>query len=273
MSITASHISFSYGSHRVLDDLNFHIPDGSLVSVLGPNGVGKSTLFRCILGLERHYHGDISVDGIAIDTIPIKQRARLISYIPQNHRPAFQFRVEDVVLMSTEAHLSRFQVPGKQERLRAAQALERVGISHLAPCSYVEISGGEQQLVLIARALAQQAKTIVMDEPTSALDFGNTTRVLSCIRDLASNGYCIVQSTHHPDQAFLYSDYTMVIKGGRLFRFGKPQDVITREVIYALYGIEVEVASLCGDEVRVCVPSHIVNTKHKGRNYGHTTCS
>ena len=124
----------------------------------------------------------------------------------------------------------------------------------MAHRTYTQISGGEQQLVLIARALAQNAQTIIMDEPTSALDYGNTMRVLSCVRQLAREGLSIVQSTHNPDHAFLYSDATMVLSKGGLKAFGNPHDVITSELISELYDIEVEVKSLYGDKVRVCVP-------------------
>ena len=124
----------------------------------------------------------------------------------------------------------------------------------MAHRTYTQISGGEQQLVLIARALAQNAQTIIMDEPTSALDYGNTMRVLSCVRQLAREGLSIVQSTHNPDHAFLYSDATMVLSEGGLKAFGDPREVITSELISELYDLEVEVNSLYGDKVRVCVP-------------------
>ena len=124
----------------------------------------------------------------------------------------------------------------------------------MAHRTYTQISGGEQQLTLIARAIAQDAKTIIMDEPTSALDYGNTVRVLSCVRQLAREGLSIVQSTHQPDQAFLYSDKTLVINKGRVSAFGDPKDVITKELVSDLYGVDVEVNSLYGDKVRVCVP-------------------
>ena len=138
---------------------------------------------------------------------------------------------------------------------RAYEALERVGIAQLAHRQYTHISGGEQQLVLIARALAQNARTIVMDEPTSALDYGNTVRVLACVRQLAREGLSIVQSTHNPDHAFLYADRTLVLRDGKLDAYGSPRDVITAELIGGLYDVDVEVCSLHGDRVRVCVPS------------------
>jgi iron complex transport system ATP-binding protein len=124
----------------------------------------------------------------------------------------------------------------------------------LAERPYTQISGGEQQLVLIARALAQNASTLIMDEPTSALDYGNTVRVLTCVRQLAEEGLTIIQSTHQPDQAFLYSDKTLVIHEGEVLAYGSPKDAITAELISKIYGVEVEVNSLHDDRVRVCVP-------------------
>jgi len=254
MSIEVTNLSFAYGNREVLRDLNFSIPDGYLVNVLGPNGVGKSTLFRCILGLNPHYSGSILVNGKDLRALSVRQRAREISYIPQSHASVYDYEVIDVVLMATGSELKLLGTPGPEQLQRAHAALERIGIGHLAHRTYTQISGGEQQLVLIARSLAQNARTIIMDEPTSALDYGNTVRVLSCVRQLAREGLSIVQSTHNPDHAFLYSDQTMVLSEGRLRAFGDPKDVITSELISELYHVEVEVNSLYGDKVRVCVP-------------------
>ena len=258
MSIEVRNLSFSYGSHEVLHDINVDIPDGTLVNVLGPNGVGKSTLFRCILGLNSGYTGTILVNGHDIRTLSIRERASEISYIPQSHAPVYDYEVLDVVLMSTGADLGMLRTPGARHMKRAYQALERIGIDHLAHRTYTQISGGEQQLVLVARALAQNAKTIIMDEPTSALDYGNTIRVLSCVRQLARAGLSILQSTHQPDQAFLYADRTLVISEGTVRAYGPPKEVITSELVSELYHVDVEVNSLYGDKVRVCVPVHEV---------------
>ena len=254
MSIEVTNLSFAYGNREVLRDLNFSIPDGCLVNVLGPNGVGKSTLFRCILGLNPHYSGSILVNGKDLRALSVRQRAREISYIPQSHASVYDYEVIDVVLMATGSELKLLGTPGPEQLQRAHAALERIGIEHLAHRTYTQISGGEQQLVLIARALAQNARTIIMDEPTSALDYGNTVRVLSCVRQLAREGLSIVQSTHNPDHAFLYSDATMVLAEGRLAAFGNPHEVITSKLISELYDLEVEGNSLYGDKVRVCVP-------------------
>lgn len=264
MSIVVEDLSFSYGSREVLHDLRFEVPDGCLVNVIGPNGVGKSTLFRCILGLNRHYSGRILVNGKDVAKLTIRERAREVSYIPQSHAPVYDYEVLDIVLMAVGSELKMLSNPGCAQRKRAYEALERIGIEYLAHRRCTQISGGEQQLVLIARALAQNARTIVMDEPTSALDYGNTVRVLSCVRQLTREGLSIVQSTHNPDHAFMYSDKTLVIREGRVHAYGDPQDVITSELVSALYGVEVEVGSLYGDRVRVCVPSREIS-KHRIR--------
>lgn len=254
MSIHIDHLDFSYSKRRILHDVCIDIPDATLVNVLGPNGVGKSTLFRCILGLNSTYSGTVSVNGKNLRHLSIKERAREISYIPQSHAPVYDYEVLDVVLMSTGTDLGMLRTPGPRHRRRAYEALERIGIAHLAERNYTQISGGEQQLVLVARALAQGAKTIIMDEPTSALDYGNTVRVLSCVKQLAREGLSIVQSTHQPDQAFLYSDKTLVLHQGHVHAFGSPKDVITNELVSTIYNVNVEVNSLYGDKVRVCVP-------------------
>ncbi|MCI2241169.1 ABC transporter ATP-binding protein [Adlercreutzia faecimuris] len=261
MSIEVRNLSFAYGSHEVLRDVSFAVPDAALVGVLGPNGVGKSTLFRCILGLNQGYRGTILVNGQDLRRLSVRERAREVSYIPQSHAPVYDYEVLDVVLMATGSDLKMLSNPGKAQVKRAYAALERIGIERLAHRAYTQISGGEQQLVLIARAIAQQAQTIIMDEPTSALDYGNTVRVLSCVRQLAREGLSIIQSTHNPDQAFLYSDKTLVIDGGRVRAFGSPHDTITSELISDLYAVDVEVNSLYGDKVRVCVPVREVQSR------------
>ena len=254
MSLQVKDLCFSYGDREVLHNITVDIPDATLVNVLGPNGVGKSTLFRCILGLNKGYSGTILINGRDLKTLSVQERAREIAYIPQTHASVYDYEVLDVVLMSTGTDLGMLRQPGYRHQKRAYRALERIGIERLAHRSYTQISGGEQQLVLVARAIAQEARTIIMDEPTSALDYGNTVRVLSCVKQLAREGMSIVQSTHQPDQAFLYSDKTLVINDGRIEAFGDPKDIITKELVSKIYGIDVEVNSLYNDKIRVCVP-------------------
>lgn len=261
MGISVRDLRFSYGKTTVLDAMSFDVPDRALVCVLGANGAGKSTLFRCILGLETRYSGQVLVDGKNMSSLSVRERARLVSYIPQSHSSVYEYDVIDVVMMSATADLGYLGGPRDAHAQRAYEALAQVGIEHLARRPYTQVSGGEQQLVLIARAIAQQARTVIMDEPTSALDFGNTVRVLAAVRRLADQGLSIVMSTHQPDHAFRYSDKTLVIDRGRVFAYGDPRDVVTEQMVAAIYGVDVEVASLHGDKARVCVPRSTVRER------------
>ena len=258
MSIEVTNLSFSYGEQQVLDDINFTEQDSQLLSVLGPNGVGKTTLFRCILGLLTGYEGQILLDGIDIRGLGIEEMAKLIAYIPQSHYPSFNYSVFDMVLMGTSVQVSAISSPGIKQKKLAEAALKRLGIYHLKNRGFTRISGGERQLVLLARALAQDARILVLDEPTSNLDFGNQVRVLTEIKSLAKEGYTIIQSTHNPDQAFLFSDRVLAMKNGKVLAWGTPAEVYTEDLIYKLYGVKVEMESLYHDKTSVCVPKCIV---------------
>ena len=222
MSIDVTNLSFSYGSREILHDLSFSIPDGCLVNVLGPNGVGKSTLFRCILGLSPHYSGTILVNGKDLRALSVRERAREISYIPQSHAPVYDYEVVDVVLMATGNDLKMLATPGEAQLQRAHEALARIGIEHLAHRTYTQTSGGEQQLVLIARALAQNAQTIIMDEPTSALDPEMVQEVLDVIKSLAETNMTIVMVTHEMGLARDAADKVVFMENGLVVDEGTP---------------------------------------------------
>ena len=253
--MNVENLSFAYGEREVLRDISFSVEYGEFLSVLGPNGVGKSTLFRCMLGLLTPSSGAAVVDGLRVADLSARKLAEKIAYIPQSHNPVFNFSVYDMVLMGTTAQTGSFASPGKRQRSLANKALQRLGIAHLADRGYSSLSGGERQLVLIARAIAQEAKVLVMDEPSSALDFGNRMRVMRTVQGLTQDGYAVIQSTHDPEQAYLYSDKILALHGGRVAAFGTPQETITSGLISALYGEEVEVCSMRGDQIRVCIPA------------------
>ncbi len=254
MSVEVSNLSFSYGDRLIIDKINFYVEDGQLISVLGPNGVGKSTLFRCILGLLKDYTGKIFLTGKDIKKLSTGEMAKLIAYIPQSHYPSFNYSVFDMVLMGTAVQISSLSSPGKKQIELVNRALDKMGIYHLKERGYMQISGGERQLVLLARALVQEAKILVLDEPTSNLDFGNQIKVMLQIKNLAKEGYTIIQSTHNPDQTFLFSDKIMAMKGGRIIKYGKPDDIISNDLIQSLYDVDVEIQSLYDDKIRVCIP-------------------
>lgn len=257
MSMKVTDLCFSYGSHEVLKGISFDAEYGEFISVLGPNGVGKSTLFRNLLGLMSPSGGKVSIDGRDIATMSAPELSRAMAYIPQSHNPLFNYSVLDMVLMGTTSQVGRFAVPGKEQVKLAEAALERLSILHLRNRPCANISGGERQLVLIARAIAQQAKILVMDEPSANLDFGNKIRVMRTVKSLTKDGFTVIQSTHDPDQAYLYSDKILALFDGRILGWGAPQDVMTSELISKLYNVDVEMCSMQDDAVRVCVPANI----------------
>jgi len=247
-------LDFSYGNHKVLKNINFSVPEGTFVSLLGPNGVGKSTLFRCMLGLLKPEKGAAFIDGSDICLETPRELAKKIAYIPQSHNPVFNYSVLDMVLMGTTAQLGKFSSPGPEQKEEAGKALEKLGIVHLKDRGYRTISGGERQMVLAARALSQKARILIMDEPSASLDFGNRVRVMKTMRNLADSGYTVIQSTHDPDQAYLYSDKILVLHEGTVLAYGAPSEVMTEELISKIYGVDVEIGTLQDGRVRVCVP-------------------
>lgn len=256
MSLKVEHLDFYFGKRQILKDISFEARRGEFLSILGPNGVGKSTLFRCILNLLKPNAGSIEIGGRDVAQMTAQELARCIAYIPQYHSPTFNYSVLDMVLMGTASQLGALATPGKAQIEVAKNALERLNISHLAEHPYGFCSGGEKQLCLLARAIAQQATILVMDEPSASLDFGNRIRVMQTVRGLVKDGYAVVQTTHDPEQAFMYSDKILAMHDGQVLAWGTPQEVMQAGLMSTLYGIDVEVHSLNSDKVRVCVPAN-----------------
>ncbi|HWS29379.1 MAG TPA: ABC transporter ATP-binding protein [Clostridia bacterium] len=239
MSLEIRDLSFAYFKQEVLSHVSFTAADGELLAVLGPNGVGKTTLFRCILGLRQEYAGGIFINGTDARTLGARELAHRVAYIPQTHGMAFNYSVLDMVLMGTTHSVAMMSVPKEKELSAANDALERMGISFLAQKSFSKLSGGEQQLVLIARALAQNARTLLMDEPTASLDYGNQALVLRQVRTLADEGYTVLLSTHNPQHALWYADSVLGLLDGEVAAFGPPRDAVDEALIRKLYGVDV----------------------------------
>ena len=251
MNLEVRHLSFSYGAHEVLKDISFDLQPGEFLSVLGPNGVGKSTLFRCILGLLNDYQGEILSDGESLKHMPRREMARRIAYIPQINRPTFGYTVLDTVLMGTTRQVSMFSQPGREQIAAARKALERVGAAHLTERDFSFLSGGEQQLVLVARAIAQQAEILIMDEPTSALDFGNQLRILQLVKELAGEGYGVLLSTHNPQHALSFATRILALSDGKVAALGNADEVLTPALVKQLYHVDVTFTQTQGANVLV----------------------
>jgi iron complex transport system ATP-binding protein len=256
-TVLVEHLTYKYDRRPILRDISLSLGRGKVISLLGPNGAGKSTFFKCVLGLLEGYGGRISIDGVDIRKMSAREQARKIAYIPQSHQPAFNFTVLDMVLMGASAHTSSMSPPGKEAVSAAMESLERLGMADLSDRIYTHISGGERQLVMIARALTQRAPIMIMDEPTANLDFGNQMVVFGRIRELAGQGYTVIQSTHNPDQAYAFSHEIIAMKSGRVVAYGTPQEVISQEIIQQLYDIETEVIRLCDNRFQTSVPKFV----------------
>jgi iron complex transport system ATP-binding protein len=254
MTLSTDNLGFGYHGKPVGRGVSIEIRSGEVLCLLGPNGGGKTTLMKTLLGLLAPLEGAVRLDGEDVSTWSRKRVARVVGYVPQAHAAFFPFNVIDIVLMGRSAHIGLFAAPSRHDRAVAERALGMLGIEHLKDRIYTEISGGERQLVLIARALAQEPRVLVMDEPTSALDFGNQVRVLRQIAALARSGIAVVFSTHDPDHVFLCGDRVALLHSGRLEEIGPPETVITPESLKRIYGVEVQVVDLPDQETRTCVP-------------------
>lgn len=238
--LSAVGLSYARGARTVLEAIDFAYATGEVVALLGANGAGKSTLFRLLLALDAPTRGRVELDGDDAARLGRREIARRIAYVPQIHVAPFPYRVRDVVMLGRIAETGLLRAPRRADRAIVDAVIERFGIVHLADRPYTEISGGERQLTLIARALAQGARLLVLDEPTTGLDFGHQARLLAHLRDLAADGHGVLFSTHHPEQAMLSADRVCLLADGRLIADGKPADVVTPAALERLYGVRVD---------------------------------
>ncbi|MDD5646714.1 MAG: ABC transporter ATP-binding protein [Candidatus Bipolaricaulis sp.] len=242
MKLSATGISYAYDrGEDVLHDVSLSVDDGDVAFVLGANGSGKTTLLRCLSGVLHPMSGTVSVDDGPLWSLPLRERARRIGVVPQFHEPAFPFTVAEAVLMGRGPHLGMFARPGTADREIVDRALEAVGILAMRGRAYSEISGGEQQLALIARGLAQGARCLLMDEPAAHLDPRHQHGILGVVRTLAADGHSFVVTSHQPDSAFLYADTVLLLVDGGARGYGPPGETLTEESLRAAYGMEFEI--------------------------------
>jgi iron complex transport system ATP-binding protein len=250
-------VSCGYGQKNILSNITFSIENGKVLCILGPNGVGKSTLFKTILGFLKLQHGSILLDGESILNWSRRRLAKSIAYVPQAQAQPSPFSVLEVVTMGRTAHLRSFESPAKKDFEIAESSLERLEILFLKNRIFNELSGGERQMVLIARALTQQPQVLVMDEPTSNLDFGNQVRVLKQIKRLAQSGLCIVMTSHFPDHAYLCSAKVVLLQKDKSYQIGVFDEVVTEENLRKAYEIDVKIIHTVDDKgtvIKACIP-------------------
>ena len=256
--LAARALDFGYGTRAVGRGLELDLEAGEVLCVLGPNGSGKSTLFRTLLGLLPPLGGRVLLGDRDLASLPRAEIARAIAYVPQAAATHFDFSVSEVVEMGRTAHLGVFEQPGPRDRAIARDALTRLGMAGLADRAITQVSGGERQLALIARALASEAPVIVMDEPTANLDFGNQSLILEEVARLRGAGTAVLFSTHHPDHALRIADRVLMIREGRVMAAGRAVETVNPENLSALYGRPIDVALVAspdGTPRRICVPA------------------
>lgn len=255
MRLEAHDLAFGYPEHPVGRDVSLVIEPGAVLCLLGPNGCGKTTLFKTLLGLLSAQGGRVTLGGDDLARLTRMEIARRVAYVPQAQGGLFPYTARDFVLMGRTAHRGLFAGPTRQDRTIAEQALDELGIGDLADRDITRLSGGQRQLAVVARAIAQAAPLIVMDEPTAALDFGNQVVVLGEVRRLAARGNGIVLSTHDPDHAFAVATKVALMRDGAIVASGPPDAVLTADLLRAVYGVEVTIERL-PDGRTVCAPRY-----------------
>ncbi len=268
--LTIEKLTFSYGKKSVLEAVDLELNKGEILCLLGPNGCGKSTLMDCLMQHHSDYKGSITCDGIDLRKLPHRERAKLMAYVPQCSETTFLYTAFQMILMGRTPHAAFFSSPGREDEAQVYEIASRLNIEAHLSQTYNTLSGGQQQLVKIARGLVQGACIQVLDEPMAALDLKHEIKLLNVIGQLIKDAHTsVIMSTHAPNQAFLLENMGVnvkvcLMKEGQIKYQGKPSDVITSETIRDIYGIESGVVSYL-DEYRnqsgyVLVPSAYENT-------------
>jgi len=240
MFINVDRLKGGYHNNTVFSDISFNAKEGEMIYVLGANGCGKTTLFNIVVGYKDRMDGNISINNQDITNLSKQEKAKLIAYIPQHHTPAFNYSVKDIVVMGRASHLSMAEVPHKGDYDIVMNTLDMLGIKDLAYNEYKELSGGQRQLVLIARAICQQSKIIVMDEPLQNLDFVNQAMVTQTLRYLVKKGYIIIMSTHTAINSYSQKDKVLLMSKDGKGSFGFIEEIVNNDTMNAAYGMPVQ---------------------------------
>ncbi len=239
-ALDVCNVSFNYKNKPVLHDISFSVPKGSICGLLGHNGSGKTTFFKCCMNVLSPYSGRIETYGEALQTMPPAKLAKRIAYVPQEYRQVFPFTVRDVISMGRTPHMAaRFGGFGQitvKDRAKVQDALELTNLTHLAdePCN--TLSSGQRQLVFIARAIAQDSPVMLLDEPTSALDFSKQVAVWTLLQEIAAQGISILVCCHDPNHILWFCDKVVVLHDGAILETGTPSSVLSIEMLHKIYG-------------------------------------
>ena len=241
--ISLVNLRFGYDGdhHMVLNDLSLEIPAGTITAILGPNGAGKTTLLHIMLGLLSPRAGTVLFDGKPQVKYSRQELSRWIGLVPQTEHIPFDFSVLEYVLLGRSPYLGLLEMPGDEDYRIASEALKTLDLSELAQRSVTELSGGEQQMVMLARALAQQSRILLLDEPTSHLDLSNKGRILRVLRQMAQRGVNVVFTTHDPEAAISISRYLILMREGRTLDSGSLEAVLTTDNLTLTYGVPVRI--------------------------------
>jgi iron complex transport system ATP-binding protein len=237
--LSTQQLSIGYPRRTLARDISFSVNQGESIAVVGPNGCGKTTLFRTLLGLSPVINGEVQIDGKSIKHIKAHAIARHLAYVPQINGGMFDFSVIEVVEMARVTHIAWHAKPSAIDRQRAIDVLDNVGMADFSQRRFCELSGGERQLVMIARSLASEAKIILMDEPTASLDFGNQLRVRDTINALKTQNVSVLFTTHHPDEALQCATRTLAIDRQGGVHLGETKALLTTDFVAQLYDVTV----------------------------------
>ena len=233
---------FGFGDRRLFDDISFEVGEREVLTILGPNGAGKTTLLKCTMGFYDWDSGVAELNGRDIRSYSPRELTKHLSYVPQMKDAAFDFTVEEMVMMGRAGHIRIYESPGDRDRELVRTYLERLGIDHLADRHYNTLSGGEMQLVMIARALVSEPEILVLDEPESNLDYSNQLRILDLIEELSREMTCVI-NTHYPEHALRISDKTLMLDGRGGYIYGNTEDVITEENLMDVFRVHARIGS------------------------------
>jgi iron complex transport system ATP-binding protein len=251
-------LSCGYGKKQIVSSISLEIHQGEILCLLGPNGVGKTTFFKTLLGFLKPQNGRIKIDDQDISKWSRKRLAQTIAYVPQAHSHPFPFRVIDVVVAGRNAHTGITSTPRKEDFIYAKNCMKELGIDHLANEIYTELSGGQQQMILITRAVCQNPQILIMDEPTSSLDYGNQVKIMNLIHKLTHKNIAVIMTTHSPDHALLCGARVMIFQHGKLVHIGEAKQIITGDLLNSIYDVDVNVCNALTTKntpVQVCVPT------------------